>query len=272
MGSMTQTPFERPQLLSGQEPALHGVRLIATDVDGTLTVAGRLPAETLRSLQDLRQAGLKVLLITGRSAGWVQGLSAYLPVDGAIAENGGVLLRREPESIRLLCSVTDLEVHRQTLAGVFAQIQQALPRFPDLKVAGDNRFRLTDWTFDQQGFTVADLDRMAQICHGHQQGFTYSSVQCHIKPLDCDKGLSLLRVLEEESDLQCSLHQVLTVGDSPNDQSLFDPARFPFSVGVANVWHYRDQLKHLPTYVTAAEEGTGFQQLTQILLAARTMS
>ncbi len=42
------------------------------------------------------------------------------------------------------------------------------------------------------------------------------------------------------SDLQCSPEQILTVGDSPNDQTLFDPDRFPLSVGVANMLQYRE--------------------------------
>jgi hydroxymethylpyrimidine pyrophosphatase-like HAD family hydrolase len=60
---------------------------------------------------------------------------------------------------------------------------------------------------------------------------------------------------------------ILTVGDSPNDESLFDGSMFPLSVGVANVLDYRDQLAHQPAYVTAAAEGEGFRELAQLLIA-----
>lgn len=268
---MTMGSDPTPQVLSLQDPpdVLSQVRLIATDVDGTLTVAGGFQAPLLQCLCDLRAAGFKVLLITGRSAGWVQGLSTYLPVDGAIAENGGVLVLAAPAPLQVLCPLEDQGVHRQGLSQVFAQIQREFPHYPDLRPASDNRFRLTDWTFDQQGFSREELEQIQQICLEHQYGFTYSSIQCHIKPLECDKGSGLIQVLEQQLQFSISPHQVVTVGDSPNDASLFDPARFPLSVGVANVLHYQDQLPDLPTYITPGAEGLGFQQLAQILLAHR---
>jgi hydroxymethylpyrimidine pyrophosphatase-like HAD family hydrolase len=62
---------------------------------------------------------------------------------------------------------------------------------------------------------------------------------------------------------------ILTVGDSPNDESLFDASRFPLSVGVANVLDYSDRLLHLPAYVTTAAEGDGFLELAHLLLRSR---
>ena len=66
------------------------VRLIATDMDGTLTQQGKFTASLLQSWEDLRAADIPVLIVTGRLAGWVCGLVSYLPVVGAIAENGGL--------------------------------------------------------------------------------------------------------------------------------------------------------------------------------------
>lgn len=274
--AMTSDRAQTPQRLSPLErlPAWDQIRLVATDVDGTLTVNGRLSAGTLGALAQLQQAGLTVVLITGRSAGWVQGLGTYLPVDGAIAENGGVLMQTGSDPLQLLCSLNapDLHTHRQGLAQVFSQICSGLPGFPHLEESSDNRFRLTDWTFDQpapEGFSQTDLQRMAQICARQGYGFTYSSVQCHIQPLGCTKGSSLRQVLDRKREWRCPPEQVMTVGDSPNDQSLFDPEHFPHSVGVANVLDYQDQLSPLPRYVTSEREGQGFQQLVRILLAQR---
>jgi hydroxymethylpyrimidine pyrophosphatase-like HAD family hydrolase len=58
------------------------------------------------------------------------------------------------------------------------------------------------------------------------------------------------------------------VGDSPNDESLFDTSQFLLSVGVANVQDYRDRLNHYPAYVTTAAAGEGFVELVRLLLAA----
>ncbi|MEM7796757.1 MAG: HAD hydrolase family protein, partial [Cyanobacteria bacterium P01_C01_bin.118] len=91
-------------------------------------------------------------------------------------------------------------------------------------------------------------------------------VQCHIKPLPQDKANGLTQVIAQQfPDL--AHHQVLTIGDSPNDESMFDPDQFPNSVGVANVRHYLDALAHHPTFVTEAKEGEGFQEVATALLA-----
>ncbi len=75
-------------LFQGFRP--HNFTLIATDMDGTLTQRGKFTPALLQALDDLAAIGTKVLIVTGRSAGWVSGLVSYLPVAGAIAENGGL--------------------------------------------------------------------------------------------------------------------------------------------------------------------------------------
>ena len=95
--------------------------------------------------------------------------------------------------------------------------------------------------------------------------FTYSNVQCHIKPIHQDKATGLLSVLSNHFS-ELNSQQVLTVGDSPNDETMFDSVKFPISVGVANILHYRDNMNHLPQYVTHASEFAGFSELAKLLL------
>ncbi|MEM1394587.1 MAG: HAD hydrolase family protein, partial [Cyanobacteria bacterium P01_H01_bin.150] len=71
----------------GQSNSFSKIRLVATDMDGTLTTKGRFTNTLLQALQDLAAADIKIIIVTGRSAGWVSGLAYYLPVVGAIAEN-----------------------------------------------------------------------------------------------------------------------------------------------------------------------------------------
>jgi hypothetical protein len=63
--------------------------------------------------------------------------------------------------------------------------------------------------------------------------------------------------------------QILTIGDSPNDEPMFDPEKFLNSIGVANIHHYQDKMQHLPKYVTQGSEFGGFQELAQLLLKKR---
>lgn len=242
--------------------ALRNIHLVATDMDGTMTKGGKFMSKLLQALEDLAAANIKVLIVTGRSAGWVSGLSSFMPVAGALSENGGLFYLSGNDTPITLTSIPDLYIHRQHLATTFQQLQT---KFPHIQESADNRFRITDWTFDVATLTPQELQALIHLCQEMGWGFTYSNVQCHIKPLGQDKAVGLLQVLRQYFP-QYSLDQVVTVGDSPNDESLFDPQYFPVSVGVANVLHYANQLQHQPAYVTSAGEGEGFCELCNYLL------
>lgn len=242
------------------------IRLIASDMDGTLTHLGKFTPALLQALENLAAAEIKVLIVTGRSAGWVSGLVSYLPVVGAIAENGGLFYPADCEAPVTLTPIPDIVTHRQQLAKTFEQLQT---EFPSICESNDNRFRITDWTFDVQGLNPSQLQRLGNLCQQLGWGFTYSNVQCHIKPLGQDKAVGLLQVLGDYFP-DYTPDQVVTVGDSPNDESLFDVNKFPLSVGVSNVRHYVDQLTHQPRYITAASEVKGFFELVQIFVNANT--
>lgn len=251
-----------------QTPALEllpncfrNARLIATDMDGTLTDDGKFSGMLFTALEALAKAGWPVLIVTGRSAGWVNGIAHYLPVMGAIAENGGVFYDSQGDR-HILTDLPDLPLHRQALATTFRHIQAL---YPDLTESIDNPFRLTDWTFDIQGLDQPDLEAIGHICQEQGWDFTYSTVQCHITPPGQNKAKAVLRAIAQQSP-PYTADQVVTVGDSPNDVSLFDPQYFPCSVGVANLEQYRDRLQHFPRHLTTAPEVEGFCELVQTLL------
>jgi HAD superfamily hydrolase (TIGR01484 family) len=247
--------FPLDQLL----PHITQLRLIASDVDGTLTQTERFTPDLFKAIAQLNQANLPLLLVTGRSAGWVDALRHYLPVAGAIAENGGVYFPAEGP-YQVLSDIPDLARHRQQLAEQFDLLQH---QYPQLKASTDNVFRVTDWTFDVAELAPEEIIAIASQCHGWS--FTHSTVQCHIKPARQDKARGLQQVLRQCFPM-LNPHQVLTVGDSPNDEAMFDPQSFPISVGVANILDYRDRLQHLPKYMTTQSEVSGFCELVALLI------
>ena len=241
----------------------HPIRLVATDMDGTLTHQGKFTPILFEALERLASINIPVVIVTGRSAGWVEAIAHYLPIAGAIAENGGLYFAKPDSAPDILVPFPDLRIHRQNLAAVFRAIQET---FPHVREANDNRFRLTDWTFDVQGLSQADLQRMHQICQQKGWGFTYSTVQCHIKFSQQEKAAALQVVLQRYfPDIEPK--EIMTVGDSPNDESLFNPAVFPNAVGVANVREYGDRLTHFPKTLTPSPEVQGFLELAQSLQA-----
>ncbi|MGG6265965.1 HAD family hydrolase [Leptolyngbya sp. AN03gr2] len=236
---------------------LNSIQLIATDMDGTLTIDQKFTPQLLQAFDRLNQAGIAVLIVTGRSAGWVSGLVNYLQIVGAIAENGGLFYQGETQE--LLVPIPDVKLHRQKLAELFLELRSY---FPQIQESHDNAFRLTDWTFDVSRLSLEDLRRLNSLCQRSGFGFTYSNVQCHIKLADQDKAQGLLKVLEKHFS-QYKLEHIATVGDSPNDESLF---QFPMSIGVANIQHYQTQLQQLPAYITTQPEGLGFCEFVDAVL------
>ncbi|MDF5710538.1 MAG: HAD family hydrolase [Nostoc sp. S4] len=241
---------------------LANIRLIATDMDGTLTRRGKFTPALLQALENLAAANIKVLIVTGRSAGWVSGLSSLMPVAGAMAENGGLYFGTGNQKPIVLTPISDLAEHRQHLAATFEKLKT---QFPQIQESADNCFRITDWTFDVATLNQDELQTLDRLCQQMGWGFTYSNVQCHIKPQGQDKAVGLLEVLREYLPDYLP-EQILTVGDSPNDESLFNRRYFPVSVGVANVLEYVDKLQNQPAYITAAAEVEGFCELSSYIL------
>jgi hydroxymethylpyrimidine pyrophosphatase-like HAD family hydrolase len=72
-----------------------GVRFILMDIDDTLTRGGKLPASAYTALWKLKEAGLGVIPVTGRPAGWCDLIAREWPVDGVVGENGALVFWEE---------------------------------------------------------------------------------------------------------------------------------------------------------------------------------
>jgi hypothetical protein len=64
------------------------VRGVLFDIDDTLTTEGRLTATAYAAMERLHEAGLLVVPITGRPAGWCDHIARMWPVDAVVGENG----------------------------------------------------------------------------------------------------------------------------------------------------------------------------------------
>ena len=71
-------------------------------------------------------------------------------------------------------------------------------------------------------------------------------------------------------DLDSTRRTFAYVGDSPNDEPMFE--YFPVSVAVRNVEKFVDQMQALPAYITSLEGGEGFAQFVDRLLLHRKQS
>jgi hydroxymethylpyrimidine pyrophosphatase-like HAD family hydrolase len=71
-------------------------------------------------------------------------------------------------------------------------------------------------------------------------------------------------------DLKQELDQWVYVGDSTNDQIMFE--HFAHSVGVANILRFEKELQHLPAYIATQERGAGFSEVCAVLLSSKLKS
>ena len=266
---MTLRPFEN----FPRETAL-AVHTVLTDIDDTLSLHGRLPAAAYGALERLQAAGLRLIPVTGRPAGWCDHIARFWPVDGVIGENGAFYMWHDA-SARVLRSRHWLTPEQQALAHQrLAQVQaRILAEVPGCAVASDQFCRLYDLAIDfcedVPALPTSAVDRIAALME--EAGMTAKVSSIHVNGWfgDWDK-LAMARLMLAERyglDLQQEAPRMVFVGDSPNDAPMF--AAFPNAVGVANVRDCLDRLTHLPAWITHAPGGLGFVAFADRLLALR---
>lgn len=258
--------------------AVHGV---FTDIDDTLTTDGAITPDALQALGELKAAGLRLIAITGRPVGWSEPFAATWPVDAIVAENGAVALipdqiglQRPPGVRRQLSKIYQQDATLR--AAQYQRMQQVLAHIeatvPGARRATDSPGRETDIAIDHSEFChlpQAAIERCVQLMRAAGMNATVSSIHINgwFGPHNKLEGARWIVRRLLGRDLDAELARWIYVGDSTNDQLMFE--HFPHSVGVANIARFVPQLTHLPRYVTAAERGAGFAELAARLCAQR---
>lgn len=244
------------------------------DIDDTLTTEGRLPAHAYAALEALHDAGLLVVPITGRPAGWCDHIARMWPVDAVVGENGAFYFWHDHEAKKLrqrfLADEATRAANAERLKVVAAQV---LREVPGCALASDQFCRIADIAIDfcedVPALAKGDVQRIAAMMRAAGMTAKVSSIHVNGWFGDYDK-LSMARMLMRERygiDLDSARRRYLFIGDSPNDEPMF--GYFPQAVGVANVTAFVQDMTHPPAYVTAGRGGDGFAELARRLLAAR---
>lgn len=245
-----------------------GLRGVFSDIDDTLTHNSVVELEAYSALLRARAAGLRVVLVTGRPAGWAEVLASVWPVDAAIAENGGIAyVKREGRLERIYFDPGEPADDARRLTSVAEDIIRA---FPFARRSDDSTLRITDLAFDigeHQRLTPAEIEALTARCRELGARTLVSSVHAHAFFHGADKASMSARVanmLWGDKPTDVAEHYAF-VGDSPNDQAAF--AFFTASIGVANVARYAAVLRPPPSYVTPSPNGRGFAEAIDHILA-----
>jgi HAD superfamily hydrolase (TIGR01484 family) len=250
----------------------HGIEGLFTDLDDTLTTDGQLSVEAFSALTALAEAGIRVVPVTGRSAGWCDLIARLWPVAAVIGETGAFCMIREGGQVRTLMMQGEqaqqaTSTHRNRIA------RRVLEEVPDARLAGDQAFRLVDLAIDIAEaiprLAPPQIDRIVAILR--EEGMQAQPSSIHVNGWfgEFDKGRAALRLLTEHWGMtpEAAATRWACVGDAPNDATLF--ASFRHSVGVANVARHLGRIACPPRYITEKASGAGFAELARHLLSSR---
>lgn len=248
------------------------VRYVLTDIDDTLTVDGRLPSAALAAMERLEAAGRAVIPVTGRPAGWCDHIARMWPVAAVVGENGAFYFRYHRAARRMERRWAKSDAERRADRLRLEEIRQrVLAAVPGCAVAADQAYREADLAIDfcedVPPLPPPAVERIVRIFEEAGAHAKVSSIHVNGWFGDYDK-LGMTRVLFAEvfsRRLEEALPETLFIGDSPNDQPMF--ARFPHSVGVANVRRFLAQLEHPPAWVTQRPGAWGFCEMVDVLLS-----
>ena len=254
---------------------LRGLKAVLTDIDDTLTLHGRLPADAYAALENLRRAGLKVIPITGRPAGWCDHIARMWPVDAVVGENGAFYFAYDEKAKKMerVYSQT-AEVRSANTVKLWEIARAVLKEFPGTAIASDQAYReidvAIDFCEDVPPLPLATAQAIAERFHKEGAEAKVSSIHVNAWFGSHDKLSMSLRLLGDKFNLthEQAKKAVAYCGDSPNDAPMY--AGFPFGIGVANIRPLAHLMKHLPAYVTEGEGGTGFAQFADAVLKAKT--
>ena len=250
------------------------VRGVFTDIDDTITTEGRLPAAAYAALEQLNDAGLTVVPITGRPAGWCDMVARFWPVAGVVGENGAFYFRYDAHEKRMHRRFFQNEAERADGRKRLKRIEErVLAEIPGAAVASDQGYRESDLAIDFAEdvplLSPTEVSRIVQIYVDEGATAKVSSIHVNGWFGDYDK-LTMTRLFADEvlgMNLDKHKQDFVYCGDSPNDAPMF--AYFPNACGVANVRDFEGRIETLPAYVSPSRGAQGFVEIATAILTAR---
>jgi hydroxymethylpyrimidine pyrophosphatase-like HAD family hydrolase len=218
------------------------LRILACDLDGTLTENETIAPETWEALRRAKLAGITILLATGRRLETFDARGLFSEIcEAIVAEDGAVVYFPRRDTTVLPFGHLDPAIlaHLATLA-IPMEHGQAL-------VA-------TRVPYDE---VIMEVLRQ----HGGGAVVEYNRGAVMLLPPGATKGTGLLFALQE---LGYSAHNTVACGDAENDRSLFEVAEL--AVAVANA---APEIQSLADLVAPYPNAAGVRWLIDGLLAGR---
>ncbi|GAA3706061.1 HAD family hydrolase [Zhihengliuella alba] len=276
--------------VEGTDPAA-GIRLIASDVDGTiLHPDGTVSTRTVEAFRAARAAGIEIVFVTGRPFRWLEPVQrAFGHLGTVICSNGALVYDQEDQRVLhswTLDAATVAEVRRRILAlepeALFAAETTAglylepgfVTEAEAQRLDGARPAPLPQDRLEREG-TVKFL---AKLYGGTSEDFrkaVHPEVSELVAVTHSAPGVALLEMSRPDvnkavaleryaADLGIDRHQVAAFGDMPNDIEMLAWAGLGCALGSGH-----RLAKAAAAEITAGLEDDGVAQRIERLLAAR---
>src|SRR5271157_4523864 len=184
-------------------PLCRGLSHFFTDIDDTLTSEGMIPAFSYEALWNLAAAGIRVVAVTGRPAGWCDHIARMWPVAGVVGENGAFYYAYDHVRKRMSRGLSDPDLgdpaRRESLEAIARRV---LEKVPGTALAADQAFRLSDFAIDYcEDVPPLPPERLDDICRVlTEEGvrFKVSSIHVNFWTGRFDKMTGVRRFLSEQ--------------------------------------------------------------------------
>jgi HAD superfamily hydrolase (TIGR01484 family) len=236
------------------------IKLIMTDVDGTLLEDGdeAIPSAAA-AIRQMESLGITVGLVSGRHMGKLDDMARELAIDGPIiAENGGLAKLHVDEEL------FPLGYTREAGLKTFNKLKSL---FSDsIRGREDNADRLIDVVFYSN---VLSTEELQEHIDGDVQLLDSGYIR-HLMQKGITKGKTLQTILNDGKYAKLDPEEVMVLGDSSTDISLFE--LFPNSVLIPNPNLPDEQTQRLRTicrYESDLPFGEGFAQVADHIIKLR---
>jgi HAD superfamily hydrolase (TIGR01484 family) len=247
------------------------LRGLLFDLDDTFLSDGVLTLAAYGALWSLRDAGLELVVVTGRPAGWGEILARQWPVAGCVTENGAVHVVRAGRQVAVhdVCDAAERRLRRERLAALVERVRAVVP---DAQLTDDVGARRSDVTWDigeRRQLPPEVVRAVAREIEAAGARWVASSVHLHATYDVDDKATGVVRFCARElgEDPGRARASFAFVGDSANDASCF--AAFRTTFGVANVRSSVGRLSVPPRYLATRAMGEGFAEVAAAILRLR---
>ncbi|GAB6147877.1 phosphoglycolate phosphatase [Stetteria hydrogenophila] len=226
------------------------IKLVVSDVDGTLTVrrgSFLLEVEAIKAIRMLESSGVRVAFVTGNSLPVARGLARYIGATGpVVAENGCV-------------GLANGEVHHLAGKRPPKELVEELKRL-GLRESWQNPCRYHDLAFLSDGsVSYRDVERVVSKYEGFK--VFYSGYAFHIAPAECGKGAAV-RWISEVTGVDLS--EILSIGDGENDVEMLRLTGWSAAPADAD-----EAARRAARIVASKPGGQGFAEVASLILSEK---